>query len=51
MFELKEEEMELGLGIHGEIGYERIHFTSARELIDLLISKIEKNKKFSLEKG
>ncbi|HEX5156978.1 MAG TPA: dihydroxyacetone kinase subunit DhaK [Ktedonobacterales bacterium] len=39
-FELGEDEMEIGIGIHGEPGRTRMKFASAREIADLLLSPI-----------
>lgn len=51
MFELGENEMEFGLGIHGEPGYERSHYRSAKEVADLLLRKLQNSEKLSLKKG
>ena len=39
-FELGPDEMELGLGIHGEAGLERVALSSSRDLTTLMIEKI-----------
>lgn len=39
-FTLEEEEMELGMGIHGEPGVERTPLKSARELAQILVDRI-----------
>lgn len=40
LFELGDEDIELGVGIHGEPGRERIAIRSASELVDLLLNAI-----------
>lgn len=40
-FELKDEEMEMGVGIHGEHGRETIGFLPAAEIVDRLASAID----------
>jgi triose/dihydroxyacetone kinase / FAD-AMP lyase (cyclizing) len=49
-FELGEDEMELGLGIHGEPGVKRTQLKSADELTETLLEKILKHGKFGDEK-
>jgi ATP-dependent dihydroxyacetone kinase len=49
-FELGEEEMELGLGIHGEPGVKRTRLQSADELTETLLSEILKYGKFGDER-
>ena len=49
-FELGEDEMELGLGIHGEPGVRRTKIRSADELTEMLLGVIVKYGKFSAEK-
>jgi dihydroxyacetone kinase-like protein len=39
-FELKEDEMEMGVGIHGERGRETVAFSNATEIVDKLASAI-----------
>nr|WP_314459304.1 dihydroxyacetone kinase subunit DhaK [uncultured Clostridium sp.] len=39
-FELEEDEMEVGIGIHGEPGTHREKLKSANEIVDLLLDKI-----------
>ncbi|MGZ8144902.1 MAG: dihydroxyacetone kinase subunit DhaK [Methylosarcina sp.] len=39
-FELKEDEMEMGVGIHGERGRETVAFSNATEIVDKLVSAI-----------
>src|SRR6202789_1324406 len=45
-FELNENEMELGLGIHGEPGIARMPLQSADALIETLLTSIGQRKKF-----
>lgn len=40
MFELPNDEVELGLGIHGEAGYKRMKLKSASVIVGLLLSEI-----------
>jgi triose/dihydroxyacetone kinase / FAD-AMP lyase (cyclizing) len=49
-FELGEQEMELGLGIHGEPGVKRAQLQTADELTETLLTEILKYGKFSDEK-
>ncbi len=49
-FELGEDEMELGLGIHGEPGVKRTQIKRADELTETLLSEILKHQKFGDEK-
>ena len=49
-FELGEDEMELGLGIHGEPGVKRMQLRSADELTEILLTEILKHGKFGREK-
>jgi dihydroxyacetone kinase len=49
-FELGEDEMELGLGIHGEPGVKRTQLKSADELTETLLGEILKHGKFGDEK-
>jgi dihydroxyacetone kinase len=49
-FELGDEEMELGLGIHGEPGAKRTHLQTADELTETLLRTILKYGKFGDEK-
>jgi len=49
-FELEEDEMELGLGIHGEPGVTRTHLQPADELTERLLTEILKNGKFAHRK-
>lgn len=51
MFQLGENEMEFGLGIHGEAGCERSDYLTARKVAELLVSKLEKSGKLKLHKG
>jgi dihydroxyacetone kinase len=49
-FELAEDEIELGLGIHGEPGVKRTQLQSADELTETLLSEILKHGKFGDKK-
>ena len=49
-FELGEDEMELGLGIHGEPGVKRAKIRSADELTEMLLTEILKHGKFGNDK-
>jgi dihydroxyacetone kinase len=49
-FELGEDQMELGLGIHGEPGVKRTRLKSADELTETLLGEILKHGKFGDEK-
>ncbi len=49
-FELGEDEMELGLGIHGEPGVKRTQLQSADQLTETLLTEILKHGKFGDEK-
>jgi dihydroxyacetone kinase len=49
-FELGEDEMELGLGIHGEPGVERTQLQSADALTEILLTGILRHGKFGAEK-
>lgn len=40
MFELASDEIEAGMGIHGEAGYERMKIKSASEIIALMLQRI-----------
>lgn len=51
MFELGENQMEFGLGIHGEAGCERSDYRSAKEVAKLLVEKLASSKKLKLHKG
>jgi dihydroxyacetone kinase-like protein len=46
-FDLTEEEMELGIGIHGEPGTERKPIQTADEIVDYLMAKILADRDFS----
>ncbi len=39
-FELADDEMELGIGIHGEPGRERVSLRPAREVVDMLVQPV-----------
>jgi triose/dihydroxyacetone kinase / FAD-AMP lyase (cyclizing) len=49
-FELGEDEMELGLGIHGEPGVKRMRLQTADELTETLLAEILKHGRFGDEK-
>ena len=51
MFELGEDELELGLGVHGEPGCERIKNIPAKELVGKILKKLTNSKRLALEKG
>ncbi|XP_032676558.1 triokinase/FMN cyclase-like isoform X2 [Odontomachus brunneus] len=40
MFELAQDEVECGMGVHGEAGYERIKLGTASELVSLMLERI-----------
>ncbi|XP_011705072.1 PREDICTED: bifunctional ATP-dependent dihydroxyacetone kinase/FAD-AMP lyase (cyclizing)-like isoform X2 [Wasmannia auropunctata] len=40
MFELAQDEIECGMGVHGEAGYERIKLKTASELVTLMLERI-----------
>ena len=42
MFEIPIDEIELGLGIHGEAGYERKRLQSASKIVSLILDKLAK---------
>ncbi|VDO35977.1 unnamed protein product [Onchocerca flexuosa] len=50
MFELEADRMEFGLGIHGEPGFERSEYKTAKEVTKLLLEKLEKSQKLNLKK-
>lgn len=50
MFELDEKQMELGLGIHGEPGLERLKLQTAHELIATILKKLTESKRLKLTK-
>ncbi len=49
-FELGDDEMELGLGIHGEPGLERTQLRPADELVEILLTEILEQSRFGDEK-
>uniref|UniRef100_A0AC34RPY1 Triokinase/FMN cyclase n=1 Tax=Panagrolaimus sp. JU765 TaxID=591449 RepID=A0AC34RPY1_9BILA len=49
MFELQENEMELGLGIHGEPGCERTTVKNAEEVVGQILSKLTSSKRLDLK--
>ncbi|CAG9539010.1 unnamed protein product [Cercopithifilaria johnstoni] len=51
MFELEADQMEFGLGIHGEPGFERSQYRTAKEVAKLLLEKLESSQKLNLQKG
>lgn len=51
MFELEADLMEFGLGIHGEPGFERSQYKTAKEVAKLLLEKLENSRKLNLQKG
>ncbi|MFF3099462.1 dihydroxyacetone kinase subunit DhaK [Viridibacillus arvi] len=48
-FELDEDEMEFGIGIHGEPGYSREKIKTSREIAEELINKIEVETKWTTD--
>ncbi|WEM44846.1 dihydroxyacetone kinase subunit DhaK (plasmid) [Photobacterium sp. DA100] len=46
-FELAENEVEFGIGIHGEPGIERFEFTSADDLVDKMFIALKENVEYS----
>ena len=40
LFEIAEDEMEIGIGIHGEPGRERVKIVSATEIVDILLDAV-----------
>ena len=46
-FELAENEVEFGIGIHGEPGIERIEYTCADELVDKMFMALKENVEYS----
>ncbi|EJW81950.1 DAK1 domain-containing protein [Wuchereria bancrofti] len=51
MFELEADQIEFGLGIHGEPGFERSQYRTAKEVAKLLLEKLEGSQKLNLQKG
>ncbi|KHN82859.1 Bifunctional ATP-dependent dihydroxyacetone kinase/FAD-AMP lyase (cyclizing) [Toxocara canis] len=51
MFKLAVDEMELGLGIHGEPGCERTSMKTAKEIAHILMERLEKSEKKCLQRG
>ena len=49
MFEIPEDEMEFGQGLHGEAGYSRIKLLTAAETVSLMIDRISKTLELSKE--
>jgi dihydroxyacetone kinase len=49
-FELGEDEMELGLGIHGEPGVKRMQLQTADKLTETLLAEVQKHGRFGDEK-
>ena len=49
-FELDEDEMELGLGIHGEPGVIRTKLQPADQLTETLLTRILKDRNFGAQK-
>lgn len=42
MFEIPKDEIEIGLGVHGEAGYKRTKWTTASEIVKILLEQIIK---------
>lgn len=51
MFSLGEDELELGLGVHGEPGCERAKVSTANEIVSKILKKLVSCKKLELKKG
>lgn len=49
MFELADDEIEVGMGIHGEAGYEKMKLKSSSEIISFMLERI--CKALSLKSG
>lgn len=49
MFELADDEIEFGQGIHGEVGYKRMKWVKSSEAVKLMLDAIKKT--LSLAKG
>lgn len=45
MFKMPEDEVEIGLGVHGEAGYDRIKMKSATEMVEIILKNISKSLK------
>ncbi|KAK0161994.1 hypothetical protein PV327_008378 [Microctonus hyperodae] len=43
MFKMPEDEVEIGLGVHGEAGYDRIKMKSATEIVEIILENISKS--------
>lgn len=50
MFELSENQMELGLGIHGEPGLERVNIQPAHQIVATILEKLTASKRLKLTK-
>jgi dihydroxyacetone kinase-like protein len=46
-FDLEENEIELGIGVHGEPGVKRVPMMKADEIVDVLVDTVVKDKEFS----
>lgn len=46
MFKLPDDEIEIGLGVHGEAGYDRIKMKNLNEIVKIMLTSI--NNKLSL---
>lgn len=40
MFEISPDEMELGAGVHGEAGIEKLKMGTAKEIVALILDKV-----------
>ncbi|KAF7994103.1 hypothetical protein HCN44_011372 [Aphidius gifuensis] len=47
MFQLPDDEIEIGLGVHGEAGYDRIKMKNINEIVEIMLTSI--NNKLSLK--
>ncbi|KAI1708401.1 dak1 domain-containing protein [Ditylenchus destructor] len=50
MFQLADDQMELGLGIHGESGLERRKIATAKEIVDVMLQKLVSSSRLKLRK-
>lgn len=42
MFKLPDDEIEIGLGVHGEAGYDRIKIKNAHQVVEIMLESINK---------
>jgi dihydroxyacetone kinase len=50
MFKLPDDQMELGLGIHGEPGLERTNLQSAHTVVSIVLEKLTSSKRLAMTK-